>query len=148
MLYLIIYKDIVRFAALLIPMSNIYRDPRGHRHPLHFRLDVDASFDINHNKFSMGVIVRDALGRVCGTQTYKIRNPSSIVGAESMAIRGGMGFCSHLRLANACIFSNSLEAVRAVHNNSLELGLVRVLAVEIRCMFDITNFTSINYMRQ
>lgn len=96
--------------------------------PNHFRLDVDAGFDNVRNRFSVGVMVRDAQVLVRGAQACLIRHPGFVKGAELVAIYYGLDFCLQLGFSNVCIFSDSLDVVCAVHNLDVELGLVGVLA--------------------
>lgn len=51
-----------------------------------FRLKVDAGFDINRNIFSVGIVVHNGQGRVCGAQGFTILHPGLVIGAELTAI--------------------------------------------------------------
>lgn len=53
------------------PSDNSWKPPL----PNHFRLDVDVGFDNIRNRLSVGVVVRDAQGLVCGAQACSIRHP-------------------------------------------------------------------------
>lgn len=102
-----------------------------------YRLDVDAGFDNNNNKFSVGAIIRDYQGAHAiinsvtkGAHAIIIRNPGSVDAAEILAIRWGMDLCLHIGLSNVCIYSDSSEAVRAALHPAMEFGPLGVLAIE------------------
>ncbi|XP_073023413.1 uncharacterized protein [Primulina eburnea] len=116
--------------------------------PNYFRLDVDAGFDIRNNKFSVGAVVRNTLGQVCGAHASPIRYPGSVACAELLAIRNGMDLCLRVGLTNVCIFSDSLEAVRMVLSHVEDLGSAGVLAMEIQSMLELPNFHSIKHVRR
>ncbi|XP_073291059.1 uncharacterized protein [Primulina huaijiensis] len=116
--------------------------------PNYFRLDVDASFDIINNKFSVGAVVRNTMGKVCGAQASPIRCLGSVNCAELLANRSGMDLCLRIGLSNVCIFSDSLEAVKMVLSHVEDLGSAGVLALEIQSMLELPNFHSIQHVRR
>ncbi|XP_075498859.1 uncharacterized protein LOC142537187 [Primulina tabacum] len=116
--------------------------------PDYFRLDVDADFDIRNNKFSVGAVVRNTLGQVCGVQASPIRYPGSVTCAELLTIRSEMDLCLWIGLSNVCIFSDSLEAIRMVFSHVEDLGSAGVLALKIQSMLELPNFHSIKHVRR
>lgn len=60
-------------------------------------------------------IIRDSLGKIVAAMATKIRNPGTVLGSELTAILYGLNFCSRNDFANVWIFSDTLEAVRAVN---------------------------------
>lgn len=58
----------------------------------HFRLDVDAAFDSFNNKYSVGVVICDYQGLLCGAKANLIRNSGYVEGEELLAIRCGLIF--------------------------------------------------------
>ncbi|XP_073051243.1 uncharacterized protein [Primulina eburnea] len=113
-----------------------------------YRLDVDAGFDSIRDKYSVGMVVRDAQGRVRGAKACPIRFPGSVACAELLAIRMGMDFCLGLGLDNVCIFSDSLAAIKAVKESDFDLSHSGGVASEVRAMLEGISFLSIHHMRR
>ncbi|XP_073129001.1 uncharacterized protein [Henckelia pumila] len=82
----------------------------------HFRLDVDAGFDDIKGRFSVGIIIRDCNGEIIAAQVSPIRNP------------------------------DSLEAISAVHDNSVWLGPVGHLIAYIHDLLSEDIFLGLNHM--
>lgn len=112
------------------------------------RLDVDAGADLQLNKFSAGVVVRNHYGKVVGALACPVGKQYSVTCAELLALRMSMDFCLKLGLRNVSIFSDSLEAVNMVINPHHVLGPTAVLAAEINSMLELHHFSSIHHMRR
>lgn len=128
--------DVSSFSVWQPPPSNM------------LRLDVDAGCDMCKNRFSVGVIVRDYNGTVLGAKACLLRHATSVKCAELYAIRFGIDFCLAQGYTNVCIFSDSIQAVRAVHHPDEDLSPEGVIALEIKNYLKFSEFVSMKHMRR
>ncbi|XP_073059549.1 uncharacterized protein [Primulina eburnea] len=147
------FLDSVRYSRLKYAVSgctsqtsadHLWKPPS----PNFFRLDVDAGFDTKRNKFSVGAIIRDSRGVTRGAHALIICNPGSVLAAEILAIRSGIDLCLQVGMSSVCIYSDSMEAVRVVHNPDLDTGPCGALALEVNSMFVGNQFVSIKHMHR
>lgn len=143
--------DSVRNSRLKVALEDssvFFNDDRGWKPPIpsHFRLDVDAGYDLQLNRFSVAAVIRDSQGLVCIAKSISIRNPGSVIAAELLALRYGMEMCLVFGISNVCIFSDSSEAIRIAINPVEELGTNGVLALDVYTLFQESNFVFIKHM--
>ncbi|XP_073061791.1 uncharacterized protein [Primulina eburnea] len=98
----------------------------------HLRLDVDAAYNVNSNRFAIGGVVRNHEGQPLLAFGKKITKPPSIVAAELIAIEEGFQIAQtqHLRINQ--ITSDSLMAVQAVTSPTEDYGYTGAFATKTR----------------
>lgn len=98
----------------------------------HFRVEVDAGFDVKKNAFSFGVVVRDDCGKLVEAEARVIRHPGTVLNGELTAILEGLRICQSRNFSFAIILSDSLMAVDGVMNGKEFLGPEGIYVNEIR----------------
>ncbi|XP_073057072.1 uncharacterized protein [Primulina eburnea] len=99
------------------------------------KLNVDASFNTNLNKFSVGGVVRDNQGRLLLVFGKHINQPLSMVHGELLAIREGVNLLYEKNFRDVQVATDSLLAVQAVTANQENLGYEGLCAKDIRRRF-------------
>ncbi|XP_075473430.1 uncharacterized protein LOC142504452 [Primulina tabacum] len=100
------------------------------------RLDVDAAYNVNSNRYAIGGVVRNHEGHTLLAFGKQITKPPSIVAAELIAIEEGflMTQTQHLRINQ--ITSDSLMAVQTVTNPAEDFGYTGAFETNIRNLLE------------
>lgn len=77
-----------------------------------------------------------------------IRNPNSVTGGELTALIHGLKLCKSCELANFWIYSDSVEAVRAVNESAELLGPFGILVSSIRDLVSECGGLGLKHMRR
>lgn len=94
-------------------------------HVGNLKMNVDASVKKGHDSFSVGLVLRDHLGRYIEGKTRRFAGVVQVVEAETIAILEGLLWFEELPATNITLESDSFLNVRAINKpnlNYLELG--------------------------
>lgn len=81
--------------------------------PRQVKLNVDASFHVDSNEGSAGVVLRDYQGSFIAASTVFIPHVASPAMAEARAMREGLSLANRLGCNNVLAESDSLEVIQA-----------------------------------
>ncbi|XP_075521308.1 uncharacterized protein LOC142554524 [Primulina tabacum] len=96
------------------------------------RLDVDAAYNVNSNRYAIDCVVRNHEGQTLLAFGKQITKPPSIVSAELIAIEEGFQMTQTQNLRINQITSDSLMAVQAVTSPAEDFGYTGAFATKIR----------------
>ncbi|KAL8089577.1 hypothetical protein AgCh_039160 [Apium graveolens] len=91
------------------------------------KLNVDASFNVISNWFSIGMILRGHLGNFLHGKVARFPMVNSAFEAEAFAIAEGLSWLFSLPYKDVTIESDSMLSVQAINrcnHNALEVGHV------------------------
>ncbi|XP_073042062.1 uncharacterized protein [Primulina eburnea] len=139
-------RQALRLASSHDPICS----PRSWNAPLvnTLRLDVDAAFNEDTNRYALGGIIRNHEGQPILVFGQKIEKPSSITFAELLAILVGVNISRDHNIGIHLITSDSLLAVQAVIGVEENRSYTGALASEIRGLLSLLGSPSLRHVRR
>ncbi|XP_073307113.1 uncharacterized protein [Primulina huaijiensis] len=112
------------------------------------RLDVDAAYNEDFNKYAIGGVVRNHERQPVLAFGKKIDKPQSIKCDELLAIEGGLQIAQFHDLPIRQVTSDSLLAVQAITKPEENISYVGSIATDIRNFLESQSNITLSYIRR
>ncbi|XP_073033022.1 uncharacterized protein [Primulina eburnea] len=124
--------------------QNRWKNPEMNQ----LRLETDAAYNENTNRYSVGGAVRNHEGRILLAFGHQLKKPPSVVYAEIEAMREGLSQAKAHSIVIQEIPSDSLLAVQAVTSLDEDLSYTNIIAQEVRKLLTSFHGIRVNHVRR
>ncbi|XP_073051687.1 uncharacterized protein [Primulina eburnea] len=143
------YKE-ARKAIGIAPSQSLHSKSRRWKNPEtnQFRLETDAAYNANLNRFSVGGAIRDHEGKIVLAFGHQTKKTPSVEYAELEAMREGLKKVKEFSLQIQEVTSDSLLAVQAVTSPEEDLSYTGAIAHEVRTLLSDLRGIKVNHVRR
>ncbi|XP_050374655.1 uncharacterized protein LOC126792234 [Argentina anserina] len=111
------------------------------------KVNVDAACDLNKGCTELGVVIRDASGRLKGVVLHNASGRLSPMAGEALAILFGTRFYIKEGFKNIIMKSDALNVIEAIKQSSYNLNEIGAVTAEVHCLkhaFDMISWSKIS----